>query len=75
MAHCKTGPKKCNVIMNKCDDKCGSTSRYICKVKFTLYDWYDYKVVKPLQYTGTPFHIFGFWDDIAAGTSTSCNDK
>ena len=43
-------------------------------ISWTLYDYYDFRVLNPIGYFGHPFHIYGYWNDIATGEVRSCNN-
>ena len=76
-AQCSIGPKKCNVWMDECDDKCGSKAAYGCDISWTLYDYYDFRGLTHLVFgtIGNPFHIYGYWSGAASGTVTSCKNE
>jgi RHS repeat-associated protein len=69
-ANCEVGPKKfCN---NKCDSGCATKSFWSCKIKWTVYDYYDFEWYDPWGWIGTPFHIYGYWSDSHRGIAESC---
>jgi hypothetical protein len=75
-ADCWTGPKKCKTPMDGCsDNKCGGKAAFQCYIQWTAYDYYDFIPWQPLGWVGHPFHIFGFWDDLEAGSVSSCQNQ
>ena len=74
-AQCEIGPKKCNVKMKRCNDKCGSKAYFSCDISWSMYDYYDFKSYIPFGWIGRPFHIVGYWNDMLGGTVISCKNK
>lgn len=83
-AVCEIGPKRCCIPDSDCESGWRNETLYHCKVKWTMYDTYNFshksgtggtgllKRINPLGWGGTPFQSFGYWDDVAGGVLRQC---
>ena len=83
-AVCEIGPKRCCIPDSDCESGWRNETLYHCKVKWTMYDTYNFshktgtggtgllKRINPLGWAGTPFQSFGYWDDVAGGVLRQC---
>jgi hypothetical protein len=83
-AVCEIGPKRCCIPDSECESGWRNETLYHCKVKWTMYDTYNFshtsgtggtgwlKRLNPLGWAGTPFRSFGYWDDVAGGVLRQC---
>jgi hypothetical protein len=83
-ATCEVGPKVCCVKSTTCDSGYESQVDYICRIKWTQYDVYNFgsstgtggsgwlKKLNPIGWAGTSFHDFGYWDSVVTGKKRMC---
>src|SRR5690606_5631989 len=83
-AVCEIGPKRCCIPDTECSSGWRNETLYSCKVKWTMYDTYNFshtsgtggtgwlKRLNPLGWGGSPFRSFGYWDDVAGGVLRQC---
>ena len=74
-AECHIGPRKCDQNHPNCKKEEGSSAKYKLKIKYAIYDKFDFTGWQNIIYTkylGTDFHIYGEFERNYSGTQKYC---
>jgi RHS repeat-associated protein len=71
-SNCSVGPAECDVPDSSCSNGCATKAKFFCGIKWTLYDRFDFRSWEPYGWIGTPFNVFGYWNDTTAGILQQC---